>query len=249
MQQEALTQLQPLSYVTESQLISLMGQYQKISRRRTENYHFLHSGREFISSEQPYYLQTQQTLGEKARADCVSLKVHIVWRKWIEGGMLSRELPTPSASRLVFKASPTAKFWRNSILTHLCVQMRSQNKHWVLFPFHIWPPWATLKIVEITHLPSIVSGWAVKIWGFTAKRVPSTTSVTFSGATVCELLLDDKVQHPWRSWALKYSDCLLFPSWKWQLCVSSGADNMLLICGFPGQAECRHSESKPEGDK
>lgn len=113
----------------------------------------------------------------------------------------------------------------------------------------IWPSWGVLKMVEIIYLPSIVSGWAVKICGFTANRVPSTTSVTFSGVTVCELMLEDKAVHPWRSWLLKYSVCLLLPSWKWQLCVSSEADNILLIWGLTGQAVCRHSESKPDRDK
>lgn len=107
----------------------------------------------------------------------------------------------------------------------------------------------TLKVTAVTYLPSMVSGWAVKIWGFTAKRVPSTTRVTFSGATVWELLLEDNAQHPWRSWVLKYSNCLLFPSGIWQLWGSSGADSMLLIWGLTGQVLCRHSESRPEGHK
>lgn len=158
--------------------------------------------------------------------------MYTAWRKQAMERMLSRELLSLSTS------SHSSRPYRSevNIALHVCTdEITTQTLHVYSVSESILLSWGILKIGEITHLPSIVSGWAVKICGFTANRVPSTTSVTFSGATVCELMLEDKA---WRSWVLKYSVCLLFPSWKWQLCVSSEADNMLLNWGLAGQAVC-----------
>lgn len=82
------------------------------------------------------------------------------------------------------------------------------------------------KEIIINYLPNMVSGWAVKICGLTTKRVPSTRSVTFSGAWEWMLLPKPTVLFPNRSGAMKGSWFHLFPLWKQEPLMSSGSGIM-----------------------